>query len=102
MAAMTPVASHCFALLRTASHSDREALLRASRASRGLEARKREAAEAAPAAPEIGSTPIVLHDLARQVQRLLPDRRDPERFHADKSEIAAALRRLARQMERAA
>lgn len=34
--------------------------------------------------------------LANRVQRLSPDRRDPERYHAEKSEIAAELRRLAR------
>ena len=34
--------------------------------------------------------------LARQVSRLCPDRRGPERFHVEKSEIAATLRRLAR------
>lgn len=41
-----------------------------------------------------------LRDLAAAVARLLPDRRDPERFHADKSEIAARLRRIARAAER--
>lgn len=35
-----------------------------------------------------------LADLARRVQRLTPDRRDPERYHVEKSEIAAAIRRL--------
>lgn len=40
-----------------------------------------------------------LADLARRVQRLSPDRRDPERYHAEKSEIAAELRRLARDTE---
>lgn len=37
-----------------------------------------------------------LADLARRVQRLAPDHRDPERWHCEKSEIAAELRRLAR------
>ncbi len=37
----------------------------------------------------------VLHDLARDVQRLIPDRRDPEAFFVEKSEIAARLRQLA-------
>ncbi|MGC9271752.1 hypothetical protein [Acidiphilium sp.] len=41
------------------------------------------------------SREIPLLDLARRVQRLSPDRRDPERYHAEKSEIAAELRRLA-------
>ncbi|MEE3502614.1 hypothetical protein [Acidiphilium acidophilum] len=40
-----------------------------------------------------------LADLARRVQRLAPDRRDPERYHAEKSEIAAELRRIARNAE---
>ncbi len=43
-----------------------------------------------------------LDALAGQVVRLCPDRRDPERFHADKSEIAAELRRLARALRGAA
>ena len=34
--------------------------------------------------------------LAQQVSRLCPDRRDPHRFHEDKSEIVAELRNLAR------
>lgn len=42
------------------------------------------------------SNPDALDDLARAVQRLIPDRRDPERFHIDKSEIVATLRRMAR------
>lgn len=37
-----------------------------------------------------------LATLADRVQRLRPDHRDPERYHAEKSEIAAELRRLAR------
>lgn len=37
-----------------------------------------------------------LDDLANAVQRLTIDRRDPEKFHQDKSEIVAALRRMAR------
>ncbi len=36
-----------------------------------------------------------LADLARRVSRLRPDHRKPEQFHEDKSEIVAALRRLA-------
>lgn len=36
--------------------------------------------------------------IARRVRCLCPDRRDPERFHLDKSEIIAALRRLAREI----
>lgn len=37
-----------------------------------------------------------LNDLANAVQRLTIDRRNPEKFHMDKSEIVAALRRMAR------
>ena len=36
-----------------------------------------------------------LEDLGLRVRRLSPDRRDPERFHIEKSELAAELRRLA-------
>ncbi len=43
-----------------------------------------------------------LHQLAYAVRRLSPSHREPERFHLDKSEIERALRRLARQAERAA
>ena len=35
--------------------------------------------------------------LAARVARLCPDHRDPHRFHEEKSEIEAELRRLARQ-----
>ena len=34
--------------------------------------------------------------LARQIDRLVPSHRDPERFHEAKSEIAHRLRELAR------
>jgi hypothetical protein len=36
----------------------------------------------------------VLEAIRRMVHRLTPDRRDPERFHEDKSEISSALTRL--------
>lgn len=36
-----------------------------------------------------------LRDLAARVERNVPHHREPERFHSEKSEIAAALRRLA-------
>lgn len=39
---------------------------------------------------------FMLSSLAGQVRRLAPSHRDPERFHADKSEIEATLRRLSR------
>ncbi len=42
------------------------------------------------------STPDDLADLARRLARLAPDRRDPERYFMEKSEIIAALRRIAK------
>ena len=36
-----------------------------------------------------------LHDIADRLQRLAPSHRDPFRFHEDKSELVAELRRLA-------
>ena len=42
-----------------------------------------------------------LRALADAVRQLTPDRRDPERFHVSKDEIAARLRRLARRAEAA-
>lgn len=38
-----------------------------------------------------------LRDLAQRVRYLAPSHRDPERFHADRSEIEATLRRLSRE-----
>jgi hypothetical protein len=35
-----------------------------------------------------------ISDLASRVERLGPDRRNPERFHEEKSEIASGLRQL--------
>jgi len=49
-----------------------------------------------PAAGIVGR----LLDLADKVRRLPPpDRRDPERFHLAKSDLAAELRRVAREAE---
>lgn len=45
-----------------------------------------------------GNSAGKLSEIAGQVARLSPDRRDPERFHLDKSEIVASLRRLAREI----
>lgn len=42
--------------------------------------------------------PTRIHALARRVDRNVPRRHDPEAFHAEKSEIAADLRRLAREV----
>jgi hypothetical protein len=50
--------------------------------------------------PDGGRTAAELRELAQRIQRLTPDRRDPERYHADKSEIEAKLRRLAADIER--
>ena len=36
--------------------------------------------------------------LARALQRLAPSRTDPERFHLDRSELVAELRRLGRRL----
>jgi hypothetical protein len=46
--------------------------------------------------------PLQLEALAARVAALLPCRRDPERFHMDRHEIAADLLRLARRLGRAA
>jgi len=43
--------------------------------------------------------PARLKDLARRVDRNVPDRMDPHEFHAEKSEIVNDLRRAAREME---
>lgn len=43
-----------------------------------------------------------LRHLAQDVRRLVPDRRDPERYHEQKSQIEAELRKLARELERRA
>lgn len=40
--------------------------------------------------------PDALARIARTVERLGPSRRDPERFHMDKAEVAQELRSLAR------
>lgn len=58
----------------------------------------REGPTAGPTSSRAGgpSLPDRLRDLAHEVQRLSPSHRDPERFHEDKSEIVAELRRLAR------
>lgn len=40
-----------------------------------------------------------LFEIARRVERNLPSHRNPEAFHAEKSEIVHDLRRLARSLE---
>lgn len=47
-----------------------------------------------------GTLAAELHEVARMVRRLGPDRRDPEAFHLMKSEAAARLARIAREIER--
>jgi hypothetical protein len=42
-----------------------------------------------------------LVEYARQIERLAPSSRNPERFHEDKSEIAHALRCLASEVRHA-
>ena len=47
-------------------------------------------------------TPVsadMLRALATRVQRLTPDRRNPEQFHLDRDLIRAELQRLARRIE---
>ncbi len=39
---------------------------------------------------------MILHELARRVERLSPSRRDPHSFFEERAEIAHALRQLAR------
>ena len=46
------------------------------------------------------SAAVTAHRLARLVERLMPDRRDPERFHAEKSVVIRACRRLAQRLDR--
>jgi hypothetical protein len=41
-----------------------------------------------------------LRDLADRVSRLAPNRHNPETFHADKSQVVAELRKLARDHDR--
>lgn len=41
-----------------------------------------------------------VRDLAREIGRLSPDWRNPERYFENRSEIEHALRRLARELER--
>lgn len=43
-----------------------------------------------------------VRDLAREIGRLCPDWRDPERYFENRSEIEHKLQRLARELERAA
>jgi hypothetical protein len=45
--------------------------------------------------------PETLLALADRIRRLGPDRHDPERYHVEKSEIAAELRRLAQEKKHA-
>jgi hypothetical protein len=44
---------------------------------------------------DAGTAVDALMALSGRVSRLTPDRRDPERFHVEKSEVAGELRRLA-------
>jgi hypothetical protein len=46
-----------------------------------------------------GGVPGALRELSTRVGRLMPDRRDPERFHEERSELADELRRLAQAMD---
>lgn len=69
----------------------------ASGASVGQRGQGREGPTAGHHSRAVGpSLPDVLSTLAEHVARLSPSHRNPERFHEDKSEIVAELRRLAR------
>jgi hypothetical protein len=46
------------------------------------------------------TSPDTLHTLAARVSRLSPDRRDPERWHIEKDDIARKLLQLARSLEK--
>lgn len=50
--------------------------------------------------PHSGDAGEALQDLAARIDRLAPSSRDPEAFHVEKSEIANALRVLAREASR--
>ena len=43
--------------------------------------------------------PCILTRLAERVERNVPQHRDPEAFHAEKSEIVTELKRLAKDFE---
>ncbi len=47
----------------------------------------------------VPGVPVALRQLARELSRLRPDWRDPERYFENRSELEHALRRLARQLE---
>lgn len=40
-----------------------------------------------------------LEELAYRIRRLVPDHRDPHRFHEEKSEIAFALSKLSKELQ---
>lgn len=45
--------------------------------------------------PEVGQVGHHLRALAARLARLVPDRRDPHRFHEEKGDMVAELKRLA-------
>lgn len=45
--------------------------------------------------PEVGQVEHHLRALAARLARLVPDRRDPHRFHEEKGDMVAELKRLA-------
>jgi len=55
-----------------------------------------------PLNPERPPLAAELRRLAAVARGLVPDRRDPEAFHAAKSELEARLRQLARRIEKEA
>lgn len=55
-----------------------------------------------PARLDAASPAEAARAIAKAAERLMPDRRDPERFHAEKSALIAAARALAQTLERIA
>lgn len=77
-------------------------IMRHTRARVGVAVMPKDAHPCAPLRTLDGPHPslaALLEALADRVRRLVPDHRDPERFHADKSDLVAELRTLAREVE---
>ncbi|WP_218064120.1 hypothetical protein [Nguyenibacter vanlangensis] len=44
--------------------------------------------------------PTQIENIASRLRRLIPDRRDPERFHTEKSELEHLLRHMAQRLRK--
>ncbi|GBQ79496.1 hypothetical protein AA13595_0040 [Gluconacetobacter johannae DSM 13595] len=44
--------------------------------------------------------PIQIENIATRLRRLIPDRRDPEQFHTEKSELEHLLRQMAKRLRK--